>query len=165
MCILFGFASKKASFELAKKLIHAGVVEKDASGKLRPKNLFSPLPVLGSIQAGHPTFAEQHLLDTMSLNNYLVERPDHSYILKVTGDSMIEAGIYPGDMVIVEKDRQPKNGDVVVAFIDNGFTLKYYREENTHVYLAPANKKYPPMYPQEELTIFGIVVSVMRKYY
>lgn len=162
---MFGFASKKTSFELGKKLIAAGILEKDSKGKLVPKNLFPPLPVLGTIKAGSPGDAEQQLLDTMSVEDYLVSNPEKSYILKVSGDSMIGEGINPGDLVIIEKDKKPKEGSIVVAYIDHEFTLKYFQRKNGKVYLSSANKKYPPLYPKENLTIFGTVVSVLRKYH
>lgn len=165
MCQLFGFASKKASFDLAKKLIDAGFIEKDEKGKLVPKQLFPAIPLLGSIKAGYPTTAEEQLLDTMSIHNYLINRPEKSYILKVSGDSMIEAGIHPGDLVIIEKDSEPKDGDIVVANIDNEFTLKYFNRKEGRVCLIPANKNYPVLYPGETLTIFGVVISVIRKYH
>lgn len=165
MCKLFGFSSKQASFRLAQKLIDAGILEKDNTGKLIPKKLFPPLPVLGTIRAGDPTSTESQLLDTMSFDDYLIGRPEKSYILKVTGDSMIEEGINSGDLVIVEKGREPKEGDVVVAFIDSEFTLKYFHRKSGKVRLISANKKYPPIYPKENLEIFGIVISVIRKYH
>ena len=165
MCKLFGFASKHASFKLAKKLIAAGILEKDSTGKLIPKQLFPPLPILGTIKAGSPSLAENQLLTTMSFDDYLVNRPEKSYVLKVSGDSMIEEGINSGDLVIVEKGKEPKEGDVVVAFIDNEFTLKYFSRKNGKVRLIPANEKYPTIYPRENLEIFGIVVSVVRKYH
>lgn len=165
MCLLFGFASKKASFELGKKLIKMGIVEKDETGKLIPKQLFPPLRLLGYIQAGTPTPAEEQLLSTMSFDNFLVNRPEKSYLLKVSGDSMIEAGINPGDLVVIEEEREPKEGEIVVARVDGEFTLKYFYRKNGQVFLMPANKKYQPIVPAENLEIFGIVVSVIRKYH
>ncbi len=163
MCHLFGVASKRTCFRIAQKLIHAGLLEKDSTGKLIPKLLFSALPYVGSIKAGIPTPAEQELLHTMSFDSYLVNKPHNSFILKVSGDSMIEAGILPGDLVVIEKDKQARDGDIVVAYVDQEWTLKYYRNINGAVCLMPANGKYPPIYPRESLTIWGKVVSVIRK--
>ncbi|MFH0864084.1 MAG: transcriptional repressor LexA [Candidatus Gottesmanbacteria bacterium] len=165
MCEIFNFASKKAAFDLAKKLIKAGIIAKDNTGKLIPRQLVSPLPVLGFIKAGSPTPAEEQLYDTMSFDQFVVNNPENSYILKVSGDSMIEAGINSGDLVIVEKKEQINDGDIVVANIDGEFTLKFFAKENGHVCLVPANKKYPKLYPQQELNIAGIVVTVIRKYH
>ena len=165
MCSLLGFCSKKTSFELVKKLVREGILEKDEYGKLIPKRLFPPLPVLGTIHAGHPSSSEQSLLETMSFDNYLVNKPEKSYILKVSGDSMIDAGINSGDFVVIEKDKQPSQGDIVVAYIDGEFTLKYFTKNDGKILLMPANKKYSPLSPMQELSIFGVVVSVMRKYH
>lgn len=165
MCALFGFSSKHASFKLAEKLIQAKFLKKDERGHLLPDRLFPALPVLGVVTAGAPVSAEEQFLSSLSFDDYLINRPDKSYLLRVSGDSMIEAGIHEGDMVIVEKGREPKSGDIVVAFVDNEFTLKYFRRENNKVYLAPGNRKYPAIYPKDSLSVFGIVVSVIRKYH
>lgn len=165
MCLLFGFASKRTGFELAKKLILSGILEKDTNGKLLPKNLFPPLPLLGNIIAGPPTPAEEQLHSTMSFDNFLVRSPENSYLLKVSGDSMIEAGINPGDLVVVEKGADPKEGDIIVAHIDGEFTLKYFRKLSGKICLMPANKNYSPIYPRSHLSVFGIVISVIRKYH
>jgi SOS regulatory protein LexA len=165
LCDLFGFASKKTAFALAKKLIDAGIIEKDSSGKLLPKRLFAVLPFYGAVKAGYPSAAEEHLFETMSFDTYLVNKPEHSFVLRVSGDSMIDAGINEGDLVIIEKDKQAKDGDVVVALVDGEYTLKYYYKRNSIISLVPANKRYPVIYPKESLSIWGIVVSVMRKYH
>jgi SOS regulatory protein LexA len=164
MCKLFGFSSKKASFDLAKKLIAAGVIAKDSTGHLIPKNLTPSLPVLGSIAAGYPTTADQYFWGSLSLEQYVVQNPDRSYVLKVSGDSMINAGIHDGDFVIVEKNGQPTDGDIVVAEIDGDFTLKYFHKKIDGVFLRAANSKYPDFYPSSSLVIAGIVVSVIRRY-
>ncbi len=165
MCNLFGFASKKASFVLGKKLIEAGIVEKDETGKLIPKQLFPQIKLLGTIAAGPPTPAEEQLLSTMSFDGFLVNRPERSYLLRVRGDSMIEAGIHDGDLVVIEKGSIPTDGDIVAAEVDGEFTLKYLRKKDGQFYLMPANSRYSPIYPEQNLTIFGIVVSVIRKYH
>lgn len=164
MRTLFGFKSKKACFDLAKKLIDTDILGKDATGKLTLNNITTPIPFLGSIQAGFPSPAEEQLYMNMSFNEYLVNKPERSFVLRVNGDSMIEAGIKPGDLVIIEKDHTPRNGDIVVAFIDNAWTLKYFQNRKGKVCLVPANPKYPILYPTQELIIWGIVVSVIRKY-
>lgn len=165
ICAIFGFRSKKAGFDLAKKLIKLGILEKDSTGKLLPKNLFPPLPWLGTIPAGIPSYQDQQVLENIILDKVLIDNPDKAYILKVMGDSMIEAGIFTDDLVIVEKNSQPQFGDIVVAFIDNEFTLKYLKKINNKICLVPANKKYPIFYPKENLEIFGKVISVIRKYH
>jgi SOS-response transcriptional repressor LexA len=122
------------------------------------------LRILGLIEAGFPTGASEELIDTMSLDEYLIENKEATYLLKVRGDSMIEAGIMPGDLVLVERGGSPKVGDIVVAEVDSEFTLKYYRVGGHKPYLESANRKYKPIFPKEELKVEAIVKAVIRKY-
>lgn len=161
---LMGFASKNASFKLAQKLIDAGFIEKDSKGKLTPKKLFAPLPFSGFVPAGFPVPNEGFVQDTLSFDEYLIDKPEATFMLKVSGDSMIGAGIHPGDLVLIEKGRPLKTGDIVVACVDGEWTLKYYQKEEGKPVLVPANEKYQKIYPQQTLEIGGIVVSVVRKY-
>ena len=163
VCDLFGYKSKNAAFRLVQKLLDLGVLAKSAGGKLVPKNL-SGLRVLGSIQAGFPTPAEEDVLDSLSLDDYLVSKPQASFLLRVFGESMIDEGIRPDDLVIIERGRNPKNGDIVLAQIDNDWTLKFYEKRQGKVRLVPANKKFPILYPKQELKVAGVVTSVVRKY-
>lgn len=165
MTRIFGYRSKNAAFRLAKKLIEEGYVEKDEKGRLMPRGERLGVPLLGYVQAGFPSPAEEELVDTLSLDEYLIENPDASFMLKVSGDSMIDAGIHEGDIVIVERGKRPKNGDVILACVDNEWTLKYYRKRGKAVELVPANKKYPVIHPKEELTLGGVVKSMIRRYY
>ncbi len=165
MCSLFGFASKNAAFKVVKKLFESQVLDKDDLGKIVPGSTFFSIPVLGVIKAGIPDEAYQEFLDAVSIDHYLIKKPWESYALRVSGDSMIEAGINPGDIVIIEKTKQPKEGDIVVAQVDNEFTLKYLRYQNGQAYLGAGNKNYQPIYPNDTLSIFGTVVSVIRKYH
>lgn len=160
---LLGFASKNASYKLAQKLIDLDFIQKDSKGKLIPKNLFSPLLLAGSIKAGTPTTADQDLSSISSLDQYLINKPEITYMLRVSGDSMIEAGIHENDIVLIEKVKEPKNGDIVAAFIDDEWTLKYYKKVNKKILLEPANKNYQPISPKNNLEIAGIVISVVRK--
>jgi repressor LexA len=161
---LLKFKSKNAAYYFVKQLIKDGVVEKDSSGKLVPKKLYGEVPLLGLIEAGFPSPAEEELSDTMSFDDYLIENKEATYILRVKGDSMIDAGIQEGDMVIVERTNSPKVGNIVIAEVDGEWTMKYLRKRgNTH-YLEPANKKYKPIVPSGELRIEAVVKGVVRKY-
>lgn len=164
ICRIYGFSSKNAAFRLAKRLIEQGYIEKDAQGRLTPRGERFGLPLVGYVQAGFPTPAEEELINTLSLDEYLIEKPESSFMLKVSGDSMIDAGVHEGDMVIVERGGEPKNGDIVLACVDNDWTLKYYRGKTGDVELVPANPKYPIIRPKGELTLGGIVRAVVRRY-
>ncbi len=161
---VLGFKSKFSAVYLANKWVEAGVISKDHTGKLSPGKLFMPIRVLGTVQAGFPTPAEEENLDTISLDDWLIGNKEASFMLKVNGDSMIDAGIHEGDSVILERGKQPKNGDIVVAEVDHDWTLKYYDKKNGKVTLIPANKKYKVIIPKEELKIAGVVNAVIRKY-
>jgi repressor LexA len=161
---LFGFRSKNAAYKLVGRLKELGLVYSDSTGRLLPGALKNSIKLLGSVTAGFPSPAEEELQDTMSLDEYLINNPNSTYLLKVEGDSMIEAGICPGDLVLVDKGVNPKSGDIVVAQVDNEWTLKYFEKKGRAVYLRAANKKYPLIRPREELIIGGVVVANVRKY-
>jgi SOS regulatory protein LexA len=161
---LLGFKSKNAVFKLAQKLEKEGFLLKDGKGRMVPKNIFSEIKILGLVEAGFPSPAEEELADTITLDEYLIENKEATFILKVSGDSMKDAGIMEGDMVIVERNSSPKEGDIVIAEVDQEWTIKYYRKKGNKVYLEPANKKYKPIFPKDELKISAIVKAVARKY-
>ena len=152
-------------FGLLDRLEQTGYVAKDANGRiaLLPK-LTGTVRLLGSIAAGFPTQEEEQETDAVTLDEYLVKDPDHSYMLTVRGDSMIDAGILPGDVVLVEKGPRPKQNDIVVARVDDEWTLKYYVRDAAGVRLEPANRKYKFIRPQRSLEIGGVVRAVIRKY-
>jgi SOS regulatory protein LexA len=161
---LTGFKSKNAVFKLIEKMTEAGVVAKDARGHIVPRDIRQGVPLLGLVEAGFPSAAEEELLDVMNFDEFLVPNKESTYILKVKGDSMIEAGIHPGDMVIVERKATYKPGQIVVASIDNEFTMKYLRKKDGKFYLEPANPKYKPIYPSETFRVEAVVTAVVRKY-
>jgi len=161
---LTGLRSKNAVSKLVDKLDRLNVVGKDDKGRLVPRSLANPVRILGSVEAGFPSPAEEELIDTISLNDLLIENPDATFLLKVSGDSMSEAGILPGDMVIVDRGQTPKSGDIVIAEVDGQWTMKYLRKRGESVTLVPANPKYKPIRPKSELKIAGVVTAVVRKY-
>lgn len=162
---LLGYRSKGGVHFLVRRLMEKGILQKDKAGKFLPTGLFEGgLRLLGTIQAGFPSPAEEELIDTISLDEFLIRKREASYLVKVTGDSMIEAGIHPGDLVIVERGREPKNGDIVIAQVDGEWTMKYYVKKGKDVTLKAANHKYPAMKPKEELVMGGVVVASIRKY-
>lgn len=161
---LLNFKSKNSAFQLIKKMIDLGLVSKDQSGKLIPGRLFREIPLLGTVEAGFPSPAEEELSDTMSLDDWLIENKEATYILKVQGDSMIDAGIMPGDLVLVERIAEAKDGDIIIAEIDNEWTMKYFRRRGSQVYLQAANKKYPNIFPDQDMKIAAKVKAVIRKY-
>lgn len=126
---------------------------------------FSGVRINGEVRAGFPSPAEEELRDVISFDEYLVAHPETSFLLSVTGDSMIGAGIMEKDLVIVERGRQPKNGDIILAEVDGNWTIKYFRKRGKNITLEAANPKYPPIVPQTELRIAGVVTALARKYH
>jgi repressor LexA len=129
-----------------------------------PGSLFYFITLAGTVEAGWPSPAEEELSDTMSLDEYLIRKKEATYMLKVSGDSMVDAGIMPGDMVLVERGVAEKDGHIVIAEIDGKWTMKYLRKRGGKVYLEAANKKYQPFYPKENLKIAAVVRAVIRRY-
>jgi repressor LexA len=161
---LVGFRSRHAVSRLVDRLVAAGLVTKDAQGKLIPTRHNGEVPLLGIVEAGWPSPAEEELLDTMSLDQYLIKNKEATYLLKVKGDSMIDAGILPGDLVLVERTNAPKVGNIVIAEVDGEWTMKYLRKRGQQLYLAPANKNYRPIVPKDALKVVAVVKAVIRKY-
>jgi len=158
------FASRNSAYKLVKKWVAEGFVSQDQKGRLLPTGLFGNIKVLGTVEAGFPSPAEEELVDTMTIDEYLIENKEATFILKVTGDSMKDAGIVAGDIVLVERGRTPREGDIVIAEVDNNWTIKYFRKKGQQVYLEPANKKYKTIIPSESLNIAAVVRGVVRKY-
>ena len=147
------------------KLIKADILEKDNKGHLKFKTSAFAIPLAGSVKAGFPSPEEEALCDIMSMDEYLITKPDASFLLQVSGDSMIGEGIMEGDLVIIEKGKQPRNGDVVIAEVDGKWTMKYFKKQGGKVYLEAANPKYPIIRPKTELRLGGVVTAVIRKYH
>jgi SOS regulatory protein LexA len=164
MLQLFGYRSKNAVHNMLRRLDSLGYVRKSGRKVAITSKLIGGIRVLGTVKAGFPSPAEEELVDTMNLNDFLVRRPDATFMLTVSGDSMIEAGIYPGDIVLVERGVTPRNRDIIIAQVDEEWTMKYFSKDKDGVRLDPANKKYATIRPQRSLSIGGVVRAVIRKY-
>lgn len=161
---IFGFKSKNAAYKLIRNLIEGKFVKKDSKGKLLPSSLFYSVKILGTVEAGFPSPAEEELSDTMSLDEYLIGNKESTFMVKVRGESMIDAGIMEGDMVLVERRGNAKDGDIVLAEVDGYWTMKYFKKKGNTISLEPANKKFKTILPKETLNIAAIVTAVIRKY-
>ena len=164
MMELFGFKSKNAVYRLVQKMLDAGLVAKDHIGRLLPTAQFTELPMAGFVKAGMPSSVDE-LTESVDFNSLLIRKRAETFILEVDGDSMIDAHIEPGDMVVVERSGTARDGDIVIALVDGENTMKYFRKEKGgRIYLQPANKKYKDIYPEQDLEITGIVKGVVRRY-
>lgn len=136
--------------------------EHHAHGSAGYENIVS-LPVVGRVAAGEPILAEQNIENTLTLPTELVG-DSASFILSVRGDSMIEVGINDGDYVVVKEQQVARNGEIVVALIEDGATVKRFFKEQDHIRLQPENSSMEPIIVKD-CAIVGKVVAVMRKVY
>lgn len=161
---LLGFKSKSPVTALVARLKLQGFLESTPEKRLKPGKRFFERPIFESVRAGLPSVAGDNSYDTLTIDEYLVASPSNTVLVTVKGESMIDAGIMPGDVVVVEK-RGPANiGDMVIAIVDNEFTLKTLGREKGEFVLLPANPAFPVIRPKGNLEIFGIVVGQFRKY-
>ena len=119
------------------------------------------LPLIGRVAAGIPILAEQNVEDTFTLPSEIATESS-SFILEVHGDSMINAGIFNGDFIVVREQPNAMNGEIVVAMIDNEATVKTFYKEHGRVRLQPENDAMEPIYASNP-TILGKVVALMRR--
>lgn len=137
-------------------------------GQVKVDQLHPRLPLAEvSVQAGFPTPAENYAIKDIDLNDLLVENPPATFLLRVRGDSMIDAGIFEGDLLVVDRSRMPKFGDIVVMQVNTEFTVKRYcKDDHGVVYLHAENSSgtYPDIHPSEadEWRCFGVVRHVVK---
>lgn len=127
-----------------------------------PKKEIINVPIIGTVTAGAPILAVENVDDTLPISVDFVGNKE-SYVLRVKGESMIEAGILNGDFVIVNSQNTAKNGDIVVALIDDEATVKTFYKEKDHIRLQPQNSSMDPILVKNPY-ILGVVKAVVRKY-
>lgn len=163
---VLGLASSGGVFKVIGRLVDAGFLER-VEGRIAPTREFFALPVLGKVRAGLPQMEDQTSgLETVGVEDYLIRHPERTVFCRVRGDSMKDAGMLDGDMVVVERNRPTKSGDIVVALVDNEMTVKHlFPAPRTGGWvLKPANPDYPDIVAQESLEIIGVVVGVFRRF-
>lgn len=161
---LIGLSSKASVAGMVLRLKSEGYLQSTPERRLKPGRRFFERLIIESVRAGLPAAAPDTAADTVSIDEHLVPRPSKTVLITVKGDSMIDAGIHAGDVVIVERKAAANVGDIVVAIVDNEFTLKYLAQDKRGHYLRTGNPAYPPIRPQGQLEIFGIVTGSFRKY-
>ncbi len=160
---ILGLATRSGVAVVLRRLERAGYLERTPAKRWTPTARFFERPLADApVPAGYPT-AVADGGETASIDAWLVREPSRTVVLPVTGDSMWEAGIYPGDRVVVERDQAARPGDLVVAVVDNEFTLKTLAVEEGAMVLRPANPRYPVLRP-ERWELFGVVVGLVRNY-
>lgn len=126
-----------------------------------------PLPYAdGGIQAGFPSPADNYITESIDLNKELVRHPAATFYGRVSGDSMIEEGIEPGDILVIDRSIEPDSGDLAVCCIDGEFTLKRIRLEKNRVWLIPSNEMFDPILvtPENEFSVWGVVTHTIKAY-
>lgn len=165
LCDVFGIASKSWVKTILGRLSAAGFIERTPDGVWVPTRQFFARPLAESaVQAGMPVAVTATQGEFFVIDEMLIDTPSKTTLIPVRGDSMIEAGIHDGDIAVVEKRMSANVGDIVVAIVDNEFTLKTLDKERGHFILRPANQAFPVIRPQSTLEIFGVLVGLIRKY-
>lgn len=121
----------------------------------------------GNIFAGFPNPAENYIEQSIDLNRELVKHPANTFFARVCGDSLINAGVEEGDLLIIDKSLEPSDGDMIVAFIDGDFTLKFvHKDKNSDfIWLKPANEAYPSIKvsSDNDFIVWGVVTYTIKR--
>lgn len=158
----FNFKHKNSIWQYFKKLKEAGFIEEKNNKFIIASEQMGAILFTSPVKAGFPSAAEDYVEKRVSLDEeFKLNSPD-IFMFDVSGDSMVDMGIFEGDRVIVRKATEAKDKDIVLAVVDNEYTLKTYRKVKGDVFLEPANKNYPLIRPRMSLTIFGIVTGIIR---
>ena len=171
----FGVSSDNSILKHLNALQEKGYLNKDdtprgigllqkVKDKLDAVSNMTRIPLLGTIPAGGPVLSEEHVMDYFEVGNDLLKKPQGSFALRVSGLSMINAGILEGDFVIANQSMKAKDGDVVVALVDGKNTVKRYRTKDGRVWLQAENPEYNDIEPTEFLEVQGVVTAVIRMY-
>jgi len=163
----FGFGSTGTVRDYLHALTQKGYIRPTATKsraiELVRSALFS-FPIIGGVQAGLPTLAVEEIEGYLDLDS-LVFSDDDTFALRVKGDSMINAGILPDDLVLVKRQSVAQTGETVVAMVGKEeATVKYLRKRDGMYYLEPANPAYQPIPVNEDVSIIGKVISVVRRF-
>lgn len=163
--------SKNSVAKLLAALEERGMVKRDGTARgLKIKDEFGnnvvfgsvAVPLLGTVPAGGPIVVEEHVDEWINLPSSFIAGRKDVFLLQVRGDSMERAGILEKDLVIVRPTREVRSGDIVVALLHDEATVKRFIEIRGRKYLKPENPKYENIYPQDEWTVQGKVVGVIR---
>ncbi|NGZ06833.1 MAG: LexA family transcriptional regulator [Magnetococcales bacterium] len=163
---ILGLHAKSAVLKLLRRLEEAGYVERTPDATWRPTDRFFERPLADqTVRAGLPEALEEESLQPLLIDSLLVKTPSRTVLIPVHGDSMRDAGIREGDLVVVERGATAKHGDLVVAVVDDEYTLKtLLRDAEGGWSLHPAHPDYPVLRPRHGLTLLGVVTGLIRRY-
>ncbi len=154
--------SKRGAAKFVERMVFAGYLGKAPDGRAVPENNFFARSIVGVVPAGLASPAAELMGDSISIDEYLVKNPSSTVLVEVNGESMINAGINHGDILVVERNANPKVNEIVVAMIDGEFTIKYLRRDDLGLYLEPANDAFPIIRPESTLEVYGEMVGLFR---
>lgn len=167
MCQGLGISSTATIVYHLKKLEEQGKLSREKSRnraiEVSGVSMLSGIPVVGKVAAGTPITATENIEDTLSFSQNLFGNQDELFILNVQGESMINAGIFDGDKIVVHKQENAENGEIVVAMIDGEATVKRFYKEKNQIRLQPENDFMAPIIVKDA-KILGTVVGLVRNY-
>ncbi len=162
---ILGYASKSAVKKVLERMEAAGILKRTPDGDWAPTERFFERVVANEpVPAGIPVTTLDDGVEQMTIDRYLIQEPGQTVLIRVKGDSMINAGIHSGDIAVVERRQDAQVGEQVVAVVDDQFTLKTLGRDSKGYFLLPANPEYPLIRPNGKLEIFGVVVGLVRRY-
>lgn len=160
--------SEESLMALLQKLISANFLRRSPKTKeIEPAESFFESGLTASaVPAGSPAaLAFDGARDSVNIHSYLIRHPSKTVMIPVSGDSMIEAGIHPGDLAVVEVGRAAMPNDIVVAKVDGSYTLKRLVKDGSMYFLKPENSAYQDIHPEGELEIMGVMIGLARRYF
>lgn len=163
MSKLLGYANSAGVKRFFEKLVSEWVLAFENRVYV-PTQQLTGYHLFESVRAGLPFTPETQPTSQMDLEKYLIEHPASTFFVKVKWDSMMDAGIQQGDIVILDRSLTPNNGDIVIASLDGDVTLKYFEKNWDRLRLIPANPKYEPIVVSWPCEILGVVSGSVRKY-
>ena len=164
LATLWGISAKSWVSECVRRFEEAGYLGWTPDRQLKPgPRFFERRLAHDPVQAGLPNPALADGYDLVTIDDYLIRVPSKTSLVRVKGESMIDAGIHDGDIIVVEQQPNANIGDIVVAIVDNEFTVKYLDREKGAFVLKPANKAFPVIRPRGRLEIFGVMAGLVRR--
>lgn len=163
---LLGFSSRSAAVKLMGRLADEGFFERtpDDDAWIPVRRFFERNMIDSAVPAGMPVSAVDVESQPLLFDEYLVKKPNETFVIPIKGDSMVDAGIHDGDLAVVERTNEARVGAFVIANVDNEFTLKELVKEGGRYALKPHNSRLPMIYPEGKLQVAGVLVGIVRRY-
>jgi SOS regulatory protein LexA len=163
LCDVVGLTSTSSVFALIGRLADAGYLER-TEGRIAPTKRFFARPLVSTVRAGVPQPVGQDAVELLTIDDFLIGDPNRTVLCRVRGDSMKDAGLLDNDIVVVEKNSATKAGDIVVAIVDDEYTIKTLRlNAQGRYYLQAANTAFADIHPAGSLEVFGVVTGSFRR--